>query len=129
MVSRHGGLVILGLALAPVAVAALLIGAMRSPMAAAYAGALLVAAKLSWIWALGVVAGLFLEHELGVLVATAALTVLSHLAVPAFDGTGMTGTWLLVVARWNVMLIAAAIAGLIGMMLRARFGPRAIRGL
>lgn len=127
--TRNSGLMILGLALAPLACSAILIAAAHSPMAGAYAGALMVAAKLGWIWGLGVVAGLFLQHELAVLAITAALTVLTHLAAPAFDGTGMTGTWLLVVARWNVMLIAAALAGLIGAMVRIRFGPRAIRGL
>ena len=126
--SRHSGLTVLALALAPIACSALLIAVAGSPMAGAYAGALMIAAKLSWIWALGVVAGVFLEHALAVLTVTAILTGLTHLAVPAFDGTGMTGTWLLVVARWNVMLVAAGLAGLVRTALRTRLGPPMIRG-
>ncbi len=117
---RVTGLTVLVLALAPIACAVLLMAAARSPMGAAYASALMVAARLAWIWALGVVAGLFLEHVLAVLAVTAILTGLSHLAVPAFDGTGMTGTWLLVVARWDVMLVAAGLAGLVRAALRLR---------
>lgn len=113
--SRHGGWTILALALAPVACAALLMGAAQSPMAAAYAGALMIAARRVLLWGLGLGAGLLTGNPFALIGVTAALTALSLLVTPVFDATGMTGSWLLIAARWNVVLLA----GGLGAILRA----------
>lgn len=113
---------VLFLGLIPVVLALLAGLALLSPMAAAYCSALAVVSPL--LWAVGLAIGLCSRNARALILLALPAFIISLLVSPVFDAAGLTGRTLLVAARFDALLIAGGLGGLLRLLLDRGVGSR-----
>lgn len=100
-------LLLLALALLPLAAGLLVALTIASPFAAASISSLAVAGRSAWLWLAGLAVGALTRRPLHALIMGLIVGGASVLLWPAHDAAGLTGSMLLDVARLNIAVIAA----------------------
>lgn len=107
----------------PLGYALLIGGEFRESVAGAYCSALAIVATRPLLWIAGLAAGLVSGRWTTLVAMTIAALAISLVSSPAFDAVGITGDTELIVARLNILVIAA----LAGWLLRDLLAPRRLR--